>query len=614
MFGNIFGATVSTSKASYIIGEAIVVNYTGSTAAKDWIGVYTPPTTPAGYSIKWVYCNSGNMTSGTTVQRDGAVTFTNNLTVGTYDIYMCADDGSSVMAQTQFKVVPPTVAAFTASSNYIKVGETVSFTDQSTNDPTVWSWSFPGGTPSTSSDKNPMITYASEGKYDVSLTATGADGSLQIVKAECITVVNSFTDSNLKVMQFNIWQEGTSVTNGMTYIRNIINTVDPDIVCFSEVRNYSGDWTAKIVKSLAAVGKTYYGAYVKNTDVSLISKYPISSSECVFPLNSDRGSIASFVVNVNATPILVCSAHLDYTYYATYLPRGYACGGSGKYAGWNALSPFAPETSLTMIAAQNKASQRDEEIAAFINYTKDETRPVLLLGDFNEPSCLDWTEKQANLYDHNGVIYEWNSTLLLKNAGFTDAYRQVYSDEVLNPGITWPSVASNGGQSTSWTPLSDERDRIDYIFFKGAGVNATAASLVGPQGCYVKNTATTAGNGNDVFEVSGMPWPSDHKAVTASILIPAPIETNNNITTVNSALEIRAFPNPTTGIFNLVSPENTFAEIKIINVEGETLLMKNEKLIAGNSKAFDVSTLSKGVYFLNITSNQKCQTIKLVKK
>ena len=116
MFGNIFAATVSTSKASYAVGEAIVVNYTGSTAAKDWIGVYTPPTTPAGYSIKWVYCNSGNTTSGATVRENGTVTFTTNLPVGTYDIYMCADDGSTVMAQTHFKVVPPTVAAFTASS------------------------------------------------------------------------------------------------------------------------------------------------------------------------------------------------------------------------------------------------------------------------------------------------------------------------------------------------------------------------------------------------------------------------------------------------------------------------------------------------------------------
>lgn len=614
MFGNIFGATVSTSKASYVVGEAVVVNYTGSTAVKDWIGVYTPPTTPAGYSIKWVYCNSGNTTSGATVEVDGSVTFTTNLAVGTYDIYMCADDGSTVMAQTQFKVVPPAIASFSVSSNYVKVGESVIFTDQSTNNPTTWLWSFPGGSPSTSSEQNPIISYASEGKYDVSLTVTGPDGSLEISKTECITVVNSFTDTNLKVMQFNVWQEGTSVTNGMTYIRNIINSVDPDIVCFSEVRNYSGDWTAKIVKSLAAVGKTYYGAYVANTDVSLISKYPISSSACVFPLNNDRGSIASFVVNVNATPIVVCSAHLDYTYYATYLPRGYACGGSGKYAGWNALSPFAPEKNITAIATQNKASQRDEEIAAFIKYTKEETRPVLLLGDFNEPSCLDWTEKQANLYDHNGIVYEWNSTLSLKQAGFTDAYRQVYPDEVLNPGITWPSVASNGGKSTSWTPLSDERDRIDYIFFKGTGVSATAASLVGPQGCYAKNVVTIANNGSDIFEASEMPWPSDHKAVTASILIPAPVETSNISTRINSALEVRVFPNPTSDIINIISPENSHAEIEIVNVEGETVLKKNEKLIAGNSSLFDISKLSNGVYFLNITSNQKCQTIKLVKK
>lgn len=41
----------------------------------------------------------------------------------------------------------------------------------------VWDWSFPGGTPSTSNDPNPTITYNAGGTYDVSLTITTAAGS-----------------------------------------------------------------------------------------------------------------------------------------------------------------------------------------------------------------------------------------------------------------------------------------------------------------------------------------------------------------------------------------------------------------------------------------------------
>ncbi|MDP4277219.1 MAG: endonuclease/exonuclease/phosphatase family protein, partial [Bacteroidota bacterium] len=513
MVGNVFGQTVMTNKPTYKAGESITVNFTGATYPKDWVGLYAVGSTPgsASPSIDWQYVDGTR--NGSTLVTNGSIVFQNGLSSeGNYKVCFLSDDGYTIMKTANFNVSnAEALAAFNASPTFIAPGGTVNFSDQSTNSPTSWLWSFPGGTPSTSTEKNPTVTYSVEGNYDVSLSATGTSGTLQLTRTGYIKVSSQPVSAKLKVMQFNIWSEGTSVPNGLTYIRDIINSVNPDLVCFSEVKNYSGDWTTKIITELAALGKTYYRGYVAGSDVSLISKYPITSSGPVI-----GGATVPYVITIDGASIVVCPSHLDYTYYATYLPRGYACGGSGKYAGWNAFSPFLPETNVSEIEAQNLASNRDEQIGAFISYMKNETRPVLLLGDFNEPSCLDWTAKQASLYDHNGVVYEWSTTLSLKNNGFVDAYRQVYPDEVENPGITWPAVATGVG-STSWAPLSDERDRIDYIFYKGEGVVATEASIVGPKGCYVKSASTTDGNGNDLFEASTMPWPSDHKAVTATI-------------------------------------------------------------------------------------------------
>ncbi len=54
----------------------------------------------------------------------------------------------------------------------------VNFTDQSGGIPTSWSWSFPGGTPSSSTAQNPgAITYSTPGVYTATLTATNAQGS-----------------------------------------------------------------------------------------------------------------------------------------------------------------------------------------------------------------------------------------------------------------------------------------------------------------------------------------------------------------------------------------------------------------------------------------------------
>jgi PKD repeat protein len=51
----------------------------------------------------------------------------------------------------------------------------VSFTDQSTNTPTTWSWDFGDG--GTSSIQNPEYTYNADGTYTVSLTATNSFGA-----------------------------------------------------------------------------------------------------------------------------------------------------------------------------------------------------------------------------------------------------------------------------------------------------------------------------------------------------------------------------------------------------------------------------------------------------
>lgn len=85
--------------------------------------------------------------------------------------------------------IPP-VAQFTADLTTICVGGSVSFTDQSTLGPTSWSWSFQGGTPNSSSQQNPTVTYNTPGVYNVTLTATNAYGNDVETKSGYITVTS----------------------------------------------------------------------------------------------------------------------------------------------------------------------------------------------------------------------------------------------------------------------------------------------------------------------------------------------------------------------------------------------------------------------------------------
>ena len=59
------------------------------------------------------------------------------------------------------------------------MNDTVQFVNHSamSTDNASWSWSFPGGNPSSSSEENPLVVYPNEGLYDVSLTINDISGS-----------------------------------------------------------------------------------------------------------------------------------------------------------------------------------------------------------------------------------------------------------------------------------------------------------------------------------------------------------------------------------------------------------------------------------------------------
>ncbi|MCC2545544.1 PKD domain-containing protein, partial [Hymenobacter sp. BT175] len=79
-------------------------------------------------------------------------------------------------------VAPPCapVVAFEPSSPSICEGGTVTFTDYSYNDAPgaarTYSWSFPGGSPATSSLPSPTVTYATGGLYGATLSLTSTPG------------------------------------------------------------------------------------------------------------------------------------------------------------------------------------------------------------------------------------------------------------------------------------------------------------------------------------------------------------------------------------------------------------------------------------------------------
>jgi endonuclease/exonuclease/phosphatase family metal-dependent hydrolase len=136
---------------------------------------------------------------------------------------------------------------------------------------------------------------------------------------------------------------------------------------------------------------------------------------------------------------------------------------------------------------------------------------IVLTGDFNEPSHLDWTARAAK----NGMDrwvqnptsvplrfpIRWMGSRLLADAGLRDAYRTALPDEVRHPGNTWtPPYPEN---TPGRRPYGDQvLDRIDMIYFAGPGLRVRSAAVIGES----QGAAEITYDGR---------WPSDHRAVLA---------------------------------------------------------------------------------------------------
>jgi PKD repeat protein len=149
---------------------------------------------------------------GTSPQQNPSYTYN---TAGTYTVTLTATNavGSDDEVKADYITVttpPPPVAQFSGSPTSGEVQLTVDFTDESSNNPTSWSWAFGDG--GTSTQQNPTYVYNTVGTYTVTLTATNAYSS----------------DDEVKVDYINVTEQGVAQKNYAVSETSVIGTVSGD--------------------------------------------------------------------------------------------------------------------------------------------------------------------------------------------------------------------------------------------------------------------------------------------------------------------------------------------------------------------------------------------------
>lgn len=157
---------------------------------------YTDQST--GNPTAWAWTFDGGTPSTSTVQNPTNIVYN---TVGTYNVKLkiTTANGTDSLTKTSYisvVAVPPAPpkALFVADYTTVVTGSTVTYTDQSTGNPTSWSWTFEGGNPATSTSQNPSVVYNTTGTFDAKLKVTNAGGNDSLIKVDYITVTPPATE------------------------------------------------------------------------------------------------------------------------------------------------------------------------------------------------------------------------------------------------------------------------------------------------------------------------------------------------------------------------------------------------------------------------------------
>lgn len=134
--------------------------------------------------------------------------------------------------------------------------------------------------------------------------------------------------------------------------------------------------------------------------------------------------------------------------------------------------------------------------------------PVLVGGDWNTPSHLDWTLDTARVYKRRRPL-DLPVSVAMAEAGFIDTFRTVHPNPVQRPGITWSPMFRTQGEKEQGF------ERIDRLYLHEP--DAAKDRVDGGQGGW--KLEPVAGHvypivwEDDAIPVPDRQFPSDHGAV-----------------------------------------------------------------------------------------------------
>ncbi|MEV2277076.1 endonuclease/exonuclease/phosphatase family protein [Nocardiopsis sp. NPDC049922] len=240
----------------------------------------------------------------------------------------------------------------------------------------------------------------------------------------------------LDVLTFNTWHAGTRIDGYHDKQVRFLLESGADVVGLQETE---GGAAARLADALG------WYHWQSGGSLGVISRYPIA--EEYGTVNASAG--VRIALDGQESQVNLWTAHLGYTPYGPYD----AC-----------FDGLDVDTVLDREVQSGRTGQITDTLAAMEGQIDGaDDVPVLLVGDFNAPSHLDWTEE---LREKNCGYADvpWPTSVLPTEAGLVDSFRVANPDPVAVPGTTWSPLYPRHNGSTG---PAEPQDRIDFVYHAG---------------------------------------------------------------------------------------------------------------------------------------------------
>lgn len=312
-------------------------------------------------------------------------------------------------------------------------------------------------------DVSPTAKMGNTLKATVPSVKLGAASVVPTADTACLDkLVISNSDNNpnlLKCLQWNIWHGGVHlVEGGRDRVVDLIRETQADVVTMQE--GYGCQ--EKIAKDL----NLHLQTASPTTNLALFSRLPMEQIKTKRYFNSNPALLSL----KNGRKILVNDVWTRYAYRPEYTTVHHNEG----------LDTNVWVEEDKILSMEDMTNILKEDVTP---YLESPDMPVLVGGDFNSCSDLDWTAEAARFHNGYGPV-PFPTSQYMREQGFTDSFREMHPDAAARPEGTFAVVLGHCQYS-----------RIDFIYYRGKGIKTVASKCIRshPEIDYV--------------------WPSDHAAV-----------------------------------------------------------------------------------------------------